>query len=50
MAFSSDYETIATQLEETGELLQILRNKEEFPSEHFLYIRDPLERIMENVT
>ena len=36
MAFSSDYKTIATQLEQTGEFLQILRNKEEFPTDHFL--------------
>ena len=50
MAFSSDYKTIATHLEQTGELLQILRNKEELPTDHFLDVRDPLQRIEEDVT
>lgn len=36
MDFSTDYATIARWLEQTGEFLQILRNKEDFPVDFFL--------------
>ena len=50
MTFSSDYATISTWLEQTGEFQQILRSKEEFPTEHFIDVRDPLKRIESDAT
>ena len=50
MSFSSDYKTIATRLEQAGEFLQILRNKEEFPVDYFLDVREPLQRVEKDVT
>ena len=50
MDFSTDYATIARWLEQTGEFLQILRNKEDFPVDFFLDVRDTLQRIGEDIT
>lgn len=50
MTFSSDYKTISTWLEQTGEFLQILRNKEDFPVDYFLDVREPLQRVEKDVT
>nr|WP_289602142.1 DNA mismatch repair protein MutS [Parabacteroides goldsteinii] len=50
MDFSTDYATIARWLEQTGEFLQILRNKEDFPVDFFLDVRDTLHRIGEDIT
>lgn len=50
MKFSTDYETIKKWLEQTSELAQIVRNKENFPVEFFLDIRNSLQRIEEDVT
>jgi len=50
MPFSTDYSVIAKWLEQTGEFAQIIRNKENFPSEHFLDIRDALHRVEKDIT
>lgn len=50
MNFSTDYATIAKWLEQTGEFARILRNKEEFPTDFFLDVRDSLKRVEKDVT
>ncbi len=50
MNFSTDYATIAKWLEQTGEFAQILRNKEEFPTDFFLDVRDSLQRVEKDIT
>lgn len=50
MSFSTDHATIAGWLEQTDELARILRNKEDFPVDFFLDVRDSLQRISEDVT
>lgn len=50
MNFSTDYATIAKWLEQTGEFARILRNKEEFPTDFFLDVRDSLQRVEKDVT
>ena len=50
MNFSTDFTSVARWLEQTGEFAQILRNKENFPSDHFLDIRDSLRKVEQDVT
>lgn len=50
MSFSTDFTTIAKWLEQTGEFAQIIRNKENFPSDHFLDVRDSLQKVEKDVT
>ena len=50
MNFSTDYATIAKWLEQTGEFAQILRNKEAFPTDFFLDVRDSLQRVEKDIT
>ena len=50
MNFSTDYATIAKWLEQTGEFARILCNKEEFPTDFFLDVRDSLKRVEKDVT
>ena len=50
MSFSTNYEAIAKWLEQTDEFSQIIRNKENFPVDFFLDVRDALLRIEEDVT
>ncbi|MDR2038854.1 MAG: DNA mismatch repair protein MutS, partial [Bacteroidales bacterium] len=50
MSFSTDYATIAEWLEQTSEFSQIIYNKEEFPADFFLDVRDAVRRIEKDVT
>lgn len=50
MSFSTDFTTIAKLLEQTGEFAQIVRNKENFPSDHFLDVRSSLQRVASDAT
>ena len=50
MHFSTDYTTISRWLEQTGEFVQILRDKEDFPTDFFLDVRDPLMRVGKDIT
>lgn len=50
MTFSTDYDTIVKWLEQTGEFAQIIRNKESFPLDHFLDVRDSLQKVEKDVT
>jgi DNA mismatch repair protein MutS2 len=43
--FSTDFETIERWLTQTHEFSQIINNKESFPSEHFIDIRDALKQV-----
>lgn len=45
MRFSTDFETIERWLTQTYEFSQIINNKESFPSEHFIDIRDALKQV-----
>lgn len=45
MRFSTDFETIERSLTQTHEFSQIINNKESFPSEHFIDIRDALKQV-----
>lgn len=45
MRFSTDFETIERWLTQTHEFSQIINNKESFPSEHFIDIRDALKQV-----
>lgn len=45
MRFSTDFETIERWLKQTHEFSQIINNKESFPSEHFIDIRDALKQV-----
>lgn len=48
MRFSTDFKVIDNWLELTSEFLQILTNKENFPTDHFLDIRFSLQQINNN--
>ena len=50
MYFSTDYTTVMKWLEQTGEFTQILRNKEDFPVDYFLDVRESLQRIGQDLT
>lgn len=50
MSFSTDFPTIKKWLEQTGEFAQIIRNKENFPSNHFLDVRDSLQKVEKDIT
>ena len=50
MHFSTNYTTIAKWLEQTGEFALILHNKEDFPTDFFLDVRDPLRSVEKDVT
>lgn len=50
MSFSTNYATIARQLEQTGEFSHIIRNKEDFPTDSFLDVRESLQRVKNDVT
>lgn len=51
MAFSTDYSTISQWLEQTSEFSQIIRNKEDFPCDFFLDVRDSiLKRVERDIT
>lgn len=50
MSFSTNYATLEKWLEQTGEFAQIVRNKENFPCDNFLDVRDSLRRIEKDVT
>lgn len=50
MAFSTDYSTIKRWLTQTDELLQIVGNKEDFPSDFFIDARTPLQKVAGDVT
>jgi len=45
MAFSSEYEIIRKQLNQTCEFVQILQEEDQFPSDHFYDVRDSLKKI-----
>ncbi|MCD7936868.1 MAG: endonuclease MutS2 [Tannerellaceae bacterium] len=45
MAFSTDYDLISQQLEQTSEFVTILEGDDEFPASHFLDVRYSLKRI-----
>ncbi|WP_236709695.1 endonuclease MutS2 [Elizabethkingia ursingii] len=45
MAFSSDYTTVSEWLEQTYEFLQIIQNKEDFPADNYLDLRQTLINI-----
>lgn len=50
MAFSTDYSTILQWLEQTSEFSQIIRNKEDFPCDFFLDVRDSIQRVERDIT
>lgn len=50
MSFSADYTTVSRWLDQTGEFLQIVQNKEEFPADHYLDVRDSLLRVANDNT
>lgn len=50
MSFSTDFATLEKWLEQTGEFAQIIRNKEDFPTDNFLDVRDSLHKIKNDVT
>lgn len=50
MSFSTDFATLEKWLEQTGEFAQIVRNKENFPSDNFLDVRDSLRKVEKDVT
>ena len=45
MRFSTDFETIERWLAQTHEFSQVINNKESFPTEHFIDIRDALKQV-----
>jgi len=50
MYFSTNYATVSQWLDQTGEFANILRDKENFPTDFFLDIRDSLSRVEEDIT
>lgn len=50
MSFSTDFITIAKWLEQTGEFAQIVRSKENFPSDSYLDVRDALRKVEKDGT
>ncbi len=48
MAFSSDYTAVSEWLEQTHEFLQIIQNKEDFPADNYLDLRQALINIDED--
>ena len=50
MNFSTDYATISKWLEQTSEFSQIIRNKEDFPTDFFCDVRDSIQRVEKDVT
>ena len=50
MHFSTHFSDITKWLEQTGEFAQIIRNKENFPTDHFLDVRDSLQKVTDDVT
>jgi len=50
MSFSTNYTTIAKWLEQTSEFSQIIRNKEDFPTDFFYDVRDSIQRVEKDVT
>lgn len=50
MSFSANYEIIEKSLKETDEFVQIIKNKEDFPSDFFIDTRNSLHRIEDDIT
>ena len=50
MSFATDFATISKWLEQTGEFAQIIRNKEDFPADFFLDVRDSLQKVEKDIT
>ena len=50
MTFSSDYTTVSEWLEQTHEFLQIIQNKEDFPADNYLDLRQTLINIDKDPT
>ncbi|NDW12001.1 endonuclease MutS2 [Bacteroides sp. 214] len=50
MTFSTDYATIEKWLEQTSEFTQIIRNREDFPTNFFLDVRSSISRIEKDIT
>lgn len=50
MSFATDFATITKWLEQTGEFAQIIRNKEDFPADFFLDLRDALQKVEKDIT
>ncbi|MDR2916124.1 MAG: DNA mismatch repair protein MutS [Tannerella sp.] len=50
MSFSTNYATVVKWLEQTNEFLQIIRNRDDFPTDGFLDVRESLQRIGEDIT
>lgn len=50
MCFSTDFSAISKWLDQTGEFAQIIRDKENFPADHFLDVRDALQKVADDVT
>lgn len=50
MSFSADFATLEKWLEQTGEFAQIVQNKEDFPSDNFLDVRDSLRKVEKDIT
>lgn len=50
MYFSTNFATIAKWLEETDEFTQIIQNKDDFPTDHFLDVRDSLQKVEKDIT
>lgn len=50
MSFSTDFPTIAKELEQTGEFAQIIRSKEDFPTDFFIDVRDLLRKVEKDIT
>ena len=45
MAFMTDYDAITARLNETEELVRILQVEQNFPSDFYFDVREPLQRI-----
>lgn len=50
MSFSTDYAVIEKWLEQTNEFSQIIRNREDFPTNFFLDVRNSIARIEKDIT
>lgn len=50
MSFSTDYAVIEKWLEQTNEFSQIIRNREDFPTNFFLDVRNSITRIEKDIT
>ncbi len=50
MSFSTDFITINRRLEQTGEFAQIIREKENFPADNYLDVREALQKVEKDST